>query len=189
MRKKNTIQFDIPEPCDQKWENMQEKGQGRFCTQCEKTIIDFSHKTDREIALIYKACNGEICGRFHEEQLMRDIALNTEISNNKGLKTAGLVLSGALMVGSMNTAHAQLREREKTEVQIQQKTDKTPRHTIDTDEEAICEEDETVVEVKNERPCEGMLMGVIIPRQPIDERGKLEAQKRAEAERLSLIHI
>jgi len=79
---KKTFQISIPEPCDQKWENMTPQTKGRFCGECAKTIVDFSQKTDREIALTVKASGGQICGRFSENQLNRDMILATALKNN-----------------------------------------------------------------------------------------------------------
>lgn len=99
MRKK-TFQISIPEPCDQQWEDMTPQAKGRFCDQCTKTIVDFSQKTDREIALELKASGGQLCGRFSNDQLNRDIILATALKNNSQWKATGLLLSSMLMMSA-----------------------------------------------------------------------------------------
>ncbi len=99
--KKRKIQIDIPQPCDQQWNKMTPNYGGRFCLQCEKTVIDFTHKTDREIAKLYKANNGKLCGRFFPSQLKRDIALDTSMPSSNRLRAMGLLLSGMLTAGTV----------------------------------------------------------------------------------------
>jgi hypothetical protein len=51
-------------------------GGGRHCAACQKTVVDFSQKTDAEIlAILAKAVGGETCGRFGAEQLNRPLLL------------------------------------------------------------------------------------------------------------------
>jgi len=101
MRKK-TFQITVPEPCDQKWEDMTPQVKGRFCGQCTKTIVDFSQKTDREIAAALKQSEGQLCGRFSNDQLNRDIILATALKNNSQWKATGLMLSAMLTMSACN---------------------------------------------------------------------------------------
>ena len=49
---------------------------GRFCSSCQKKVIDFSTMSDREISLFFKShSGGSICGRFLEDQLNRNIEI------------------------------------------------------------------------------------------------------------------
>jgi hypothetical protein len=77
----------------------QEKG--RFCGNCEKTIIDYSHQPDRVIAQAIKDGNGQICGRFRTDQLQRDIVLEPQFYQNTRWKAFGLMLSGLLAAGTL----------------------------------------------------------------------------------------
>jgi len=67
------LQLDVPIPCHENWENMTPVEKGRFCSSCQKQVIDFSRMSDREIALIFKKQSGTVCGRFMGDQLNRDI--------------------------------------------------------------------------------------------------------------------
>src|SRR5688572_33325629 len=74
MRKK--IQLSIPKPCHENWDAMTPVEKGRFCGSCQKQVVDFSHMTDREIAMFFKKpTTGSVCGRFMEDQLNRDMEI------------------------------------------------------------------------------------------------------------------
>ena len=68
------LQLQVPAPCHENWENMTSTERGRFCASCQKQVIDFSNKSDREIAMFFKRpFTGSVCGRFMEDQLNREI--------------------------------------------------------------------------------------------------------------------
>src|SRR5215470_615046 len=70
------LQLQVPVPCHEDWENMTNAEKGRFCASCQKTVIDFSNMSDREIALFFKKSSaGSVCGRFLEDQLNRDMEI------------------------------------------------------------------------------------------------------------------
>jgi hypothetical protein len=67
------IQLTIPEPCHENWDKMTQQDKGRFCAACQKTVVDFTDMSDREIAWFFKKPVSSVCGRFHEDQLNRNI--------------------------------------------------------------------------------------------------------------------
>jgi len=70
------LQLQVPVPCHEDWEKMTHAEKGRFCSSCQKTVIDFSNMSDREIALFFKKPSiGSVCGRFLEDQLNRDMEI------------------------------------------------------------------------------------------------------------------
>lgn len=70
------IQLSITDPCHENWDNMIPAEKGRFCGSCQKQVIDFSSKSDREIAQFFKKpSSGSICGRFMQDQLDRSIEI------------------------------------------------------------------------------------------------------------------
>ncbi|MES2062264.1 MAG: carboxypeptidase-like regulatory domain-containing protein [Bacteroidota bacterium] len=60
--------INIPQPCHQSWNQMTPVEQGRHCSQCSKTVTDFTAMTNTEI-INYFAHNGNVCGRFGKTQL------------------------------------------------------------------------------------------------------------------------
>ncbi|WP_276878526.1 hypothetical protein [Chryseobacterium joostei] len=64
----------IPEPCSENWESMSLQEKGRFCSVCNKCVIDFTQKKSQEIQQIIEERKDEqICGRFYNHQLKEDI--------------------------------------------------------------------------------------------------------------------
>lgn len=69
------INLSIPRPCHQSWDRMTEVEKGKFCTSCQKTVIDFTSMSDRQLAEFFKKPEAATCGRFHSDQLNRDIEI------------------------------------------------------------------------------------------------------------------
>jgi hypothetical protein len=72
MRKLN---LSIPEPCHENWEAMTEVEKGRFCNACQKTVIDFTNMSDRQLAEFFKKPVSNLCGHFYGDQLNREIEI------------------------------------------------------------------------------------------------------------------
>jgi hypothetical protein len=67
------MKITIPEPCDQKWSEMQPCGSNRFCNKCEKQIIDFTYYSDAALTKVIEENEGRICGKFTKDQLDREL--------------------------------------------------------------------------------------------------------------------
>ncbi len=65
--------LSIADPCHEDWSNMTPVEQGRFCSSCQKKVVDFTMQTDEEIISFFANYNGSTCGRFTDEQLDRPI--------------------------------------------------------------------------------------------------------------------
>ena len=62
--------FSIPKPCHENWDAMTPAEQGRFCSLCAKTVVDFTGMEDAEITIYLKSKkNNSVCGRFTNKQL------------------------------------------------------------------------------------------------------------------------
>lgn len=62
--------IQIPKPCSENWEMMSSQEKGRFCSVCNKCVIDFTQKQPNEILqIIDEKQDEEICGRFYNHQL------------------------------------------------------------------------------------------------------------------------
>lgn len=93
---KKAISINIPKPCHEDWTKMTPKDQGRHCLACNKTVIDFTKKTDESIIKTI-ASNGNLCGRFKVQQLNRKLVLQRKERNNyMSLVASGLFAFFAL---------------------------------------------------------------------------------------------
>jgi len=64
----------IPNPCFENWESMSPQEKGRFCSVCNKCVIDFTQKQPQEIArIIDEKKDEEVCGRFYSHQLVKEV--------------------------------------------------------------------------------------------------------------------
>jgi hypothetical protein len=70
---KEKLYLSISEPCHEDWNKMTAVEQGRFCSSCQKNVVDFTNKSDKEIISFFNNYNGSTCGRFNDEQLDRPI--------------------------------------------------------------------------------------------------------------------
>jgi len=62
--------FKIPEPCHENWNQMKPSAKGRFCSSCEKTVIDFTNKSTLEIGNYLKEnLHHGVCGHVNTSQL------------------------------------------------------------------------------------------------------------------------
>jgi hypothetical protein len=81
----NQAKIVLTNPCSENWNAMQVDPIGRFCQSCQKSVIDFTSKSDHEIKTFLKDKQGEqLCGRFYVHQVERiriEIDQNILISN------------------------------------------------------------------------------------------------------------
>jgi len=68
-----SIQLQIADPCHENWYNMTANEQGRFCQSCQKTVVDFTSISDKEIVEYFSNASTGLCGRFMNDQLNRRI--------------------------------------------------------------------------------------------------------------------
>ena len=60
--------ISTPQPCTQNWADMVMAEQGRFCQNCQKTVIDFTRLSNEQILNVLSSA-GKVCGRFEDTQL------------------------------------------------------------------------------------------------------------------------
>lgn len=68
-----SIKLTIPEACHEDWQKMQPDKDGRHCLSCQKTVVDFSLMTDKEILDYISTAGDNLCGRFDYYQLNRGL--------------------------------------------------------------------------------------------------------------------
>jgi hypothetical protein len=106
MSQRTTL-VQIPQPCHERWEAMTPTTTGRHCAACQKTVVDFTHKTDAEILASLRQAVGETCGRLRADQLSRPLLAPTPAPNWRLWLGAALALGGVL---GASRAAAQARE-------------------------------------------------------------------------------
>jgi len=68
------LRIAVPKPCHEDWETMTPNQQGRHCTACAKTVVDFTLLSDEQVQQFFlHQKEGKVCGRFKQEQLHRII--------------------------------------------------------------------------------------------------------------------
>lgn len=80
---KHKIQISIPEPCHEGWQNMTPVEKGRFCASCQKTVLDFTNLSDKEIINLVPK-NDTLCGRINVSQLNRNLITTKRTFNYFG---------------------------------------------------------------------------------------------------------
>lgn len=63
------IYLNIPEPCTENWEQMTISEKGRYCSKCNKCVIDISEMSDSEILKFIGSAGSSNCVRARKEQL------------------------------------------------------------------------------------------------------------------------
>jgi len=81
--KTKAISIKIAEPCNQNWELMDGRNNGRFCESCSKCVIDFSNHTNAEIIKYLSSSKNDVCGRLTNTQLNQLNYYSLIIPSNK----------------------------------------------------------------------------------------------------------
>ena len=122
------IQINIPEPCNEGWQNMTPVEKGRFCASCKKTVLDFTYLSDNEIINLVDK-NDNLCGRINISQLNRNLIETKRTSNYFGyLATSVLAFLG---LGTENVVAQEKPITEQTDLKYLNKaTDSLAKITI-----------------------------------------------------------
>jgi hypothetical protein len=115
------IILQVKESCSADWNKMTPQERGRFCGQCEKVVVDFSQMNDQEIVDQIKKASKGLCGRFYEDQLMRELDATLSFSKSpiwRGRWTG--IAAGLMLVGSLSFHVAQAQNKLTGEVVVVQ---------------------------------------------------------------------
>jgi len=104
MGKLQKIKLSIPKPCTEDWNKMTVSEQGHICSSCQKSVLDFSNYTDRELLDFFAKAKDKICGRIPDTQLNR---LITVTAPSKAPVFRRLLFGAALTAGVAGTGHGQ----------------------------------------------------------------------------------
>ena len=70
---RSIAQVEIKKPCHENWEAMIPNEKGRFCNNCQTTVIDFTNKTPEEIiSTLSTTSNQHTCGHFNRWDVKTD---------------------------------------------------------------------------------------------------------------------
>ncbi len=83
ITKMKAVQLTITEPCHQNWNQMLPEDQGKFCLSCQKTVVDFTTMSNREVLNYFNTNTGNTCGRFNDDQLNKTLSIPKERSMGK----------------------------------------------------------------------------------------------------------
>ena len=75
MKKPLSLCLSIPTPCHEDWDKMTPNERGRFCSNCQKTVVDFTKWTDAALYDFFTKHVGNVCGRFADYQLDHEIKI------------------------------------------------------------------------------------------------------------------
>lgn len=79
--------IQIKNPCDAKWQEMTPTETGKYCSACEKVVVDFSKMNDLQIKEYFtEYASQKTCGRFLTSQIDRPLDSATPNISSKFLK-------------------------------------------------------------------------------------------------------
>lgn len=158
MAKERSITLTVPQPCHEDWDKMTPNERGRHCASCNKTVIDFSLYSDRELVEFFKNASGRVCGRLNNWQANREIIISDTHRSPFYKWFLGTALASWL--GLAGTASAQ---SNKTKPPVSQTDNKTniPSTTFDT-----IKGQSTVGNQTNDTLNPNLLVGVIVEKMP-----------------------
>lgn len=120
------MNYNIPNPCHENWDDMNPDDKGRFCSVCSKNVVDFTTMTDEEVLNYFSAHKGEkVCGRIQKKwgAAMPEVVIqlpNRNIYTPKSfwkIFMLSLVLTfGVIVVGFKNYPVAKVSFEQKEEV-------------------------------------------------------------------------
>jgi hypothetical protein len=92
--------FHIESPCHENWQDMSPSDKGRFCDSCAKEVVDFTAKSQQEIAAHLQQATGGTCGRFMPHQIkvgkLAQATTPIPITRKPAIRRIRLVASSAL---------------------------------------------------------------------------------------------
>lgn len=95
--------IQIPEPCNENWDEMTPTEKGRYCGVCKKEIYDFTNLTDRELVDRLEN-NKNVCAKYRKSQLNKDLYSN----KNTGISKVGLLVSITSILSFSQQSFAQI---------------------------------------------------------------------------------
>lgn len=80
------MKLKIENPCQENWNNMIQKDQNRFCSNCKKTVFDLTSLSKEELSH-FVIQNPKSCGRLTKNQLKQDYPIHLPTINLEAVKS------------------------------------------------------------------------------------------------------
>ncbi len=93
----------IKNPCVANWQEMRPHSHGKFCSSCEKVVVDFSKMSDTEIVNYFTTATKKTCGRFATSQVDRKLRVSSKsyfTTFFRKLTGVGVVQSAVFLMAS-----------------------------------------------------------------------------------------
>lgn len=94
--------------------------EGRFCGSCQKTVLDFTQKSELEIQELLAKQTGKVCGRFYTHQLAQPVHSNR--FSFRRVFSSVLVLLGLSFLSKEAEAQQKKKVTEKKQTHAKSKT-------------------------------------------------------------------
>ncbi len=124
MKVRKSITLQIPKPCSKDWDKMLPLDAGRFCQNCNRTVIDLSHYSDGQLRDYLTSNPGKICGQLSPYQINREILCETAVKRKSFLPQ--LFLSIALYLGFNNDLESGTKSFAQPQLTLNDKKDRFP---------------------------------------------------------------
>jgi len=121
--KKTQYSLSIDNPCSQEWQGMTPNKFGKYCSSCEKTVVDFIVMSDNEIIAFLEKSQNSICGRLSNTQL-NTILVQSE-KRNASPRLIKLLFSLLFLSTAQIGFSQDLNLTKQTELFVKQKINKT----------------------------------------------------------------
>lgn len=120
-----SFHIEIENHCQEDFSKMTPDAQGRFCSACQKTVIDFSVLNDDEIIDYFKKYSTQkTCGRFTIEQMSKEYFLENPKFNFRFTWMRKIVAALFLLPLSITNVFAQKKTKPAQHQTQQKKIDK-----------------------------------------------------------------
>jgi hypothetical protein len=89
------FRITLDKPCSQNWDALPNRGEGKFCEHCSKTLLDFTSLSDEELFRKIRTASANVCGRVSPHQLNRNMLVGNP--ERKASSFWNRVLAAALL--------------------------------------------------------------------------------------------
>ncbi|MEZ5046620.1 MAG: hypothetical protein R2831_06475 [Chitinophagaceae bacterium] len=115
------MKIEIPNPCNEDFNEMPYNNQSYYCSKCQHQVADFTAMNDTEIIAYIRKNPFTTCGRFRADQLNREISIPAQLRKRISLYYYKVAAFLAFMFGSQ-TVKSQLLYTTKIEFKAQTNT-------------------------------------------------------------------